>query len=107
MRLASRKLRIVTVCGCGMGSGLMLRIYVEDLLKEIGLKADITVADMLTVKAYAGDLMITTPDVLRAVKEVNSFKRVVVLKSLVSQSELREKVIPAILELSKELEKEG
>jgi PTS system ascorbate-specific IIB component len=89
-----------------MGSSLMLRIYVEELLKEVGLKAEVTVADMLTVKAHFGDLMITTPDVLRAVKEVPSFRKVVVLKSLVSQSELREKVLPAITELLEELGKE-
>jgi len=105
--MGGRKLRIVTVCGCGMGSSLMLRIYVEELLKEVGIKADITVADMMTVKAHSGDLMITTPDVLRAVKDTSSFTKVVVLNSLVSQTELKEKVLPAVLELSDELGKEG
>ncbi len=32
-------IRIITVCGVGMGSSLLLRMYTEDVIKELGVEA--------------------------------------------------------------------
>jgi len=92
---------IVTLCGCGMGSSLMLRINVENLLKAHGYKGKVTVGDMIGIKALSGDILLTTPDILKAVGDVGgNYRRVVLLKNLVSKRELEEKLLPVLEELS-------
>ncbi|MFN2148928.1 MAG: PTS sugar transporter subunit IIBC, partial [Anaerolineales bacterium] len=34
-------IHIATACGAGMGSSLVLRMYTEDVLKELGVEADV------------------------------------------------------------------
>lgn len=94
-------LHIVTICGCGMGSSLMLKLNVEKLLVEFGIKGTVDVADMVAGKGMTADIMITTPDILKALGDVGrQFKRVVVLSNLVSKRVLREELGPVLTEMA-------
>lgn len=98
---SSNDVHIVTVCGCGMGSSLMLRINVEKLLKELGLKGTVEVADMVAGKGMTGDIVVTTPDIHKVLGDTSKqFKRTVLLSNLVSKSELRSKLEPILAELA-------
>jgi len=35
--VAKRKINILTVCGVGSGSSLILRMYTEDVLEQLGI----------------------------------------------------------------------
>jgi PTS system ascorbate-specific IIB component len=56
--------RILAVCGMGLGSGLLLRMQAEKALKQLGVQADVEVADMGTARAMASsaDLIITSAE---------------------------------------------
>jgi len=96
-------MEIVTLCGCGMGSSLMLRINVENLLKAKGIKCKVTVADMLGIKALSGNILITSPDILKAVGDLTGkFERIVLLRNSVSKQELEDRLLPIVAELSLE-----
>jgi PTS system ascorbate-specific IIB component len=98
---SSNDIHIVTICGCGMGSSLMLRINIEKLLKELSLKGTVEVADMIAGKGMSGDIMVTTSDILKALGDTGKqFKRIVVLSNLVSKKELRSKLEPILAELT-------
>ncbi len=95
-----RGIHIVTICGCGMGSSLMLRINIEKLLTELGLNGPIEVGDMIAAKGLTGDIMVTTPDILKALGDVSKqFKEVVVLSNLVSKMELRQALGPILTQM--------
>ncbi|QQK08638.1 PTS sugar transporter subunit IIB [Miniphocaeibacter halophilus] len=53
-------LYIITVCGLGMGSSLIMKMTAETALKNLGLKANIEHWDMGTVKGKPRDILITT-----------------------------------------------
>lgn len=57
-------MKILAVCGMGLGSGLILRMQAEKALKELGIKADLEVADIGTARALAptADLILTSEE---------------------------------------------
>jgi PTS system ascorbate-specific IIB component len=56
--------KILAVCGMGLGSGLLLRMQAEKALKQLGVQADVEVADIGTARAVAAsaDLIITSEE---------------------------------------------
>ncbi|MBN1314254.1 MAG: PTS sugar transporter subunit IIB [Anaerolineales bacterium] len=92
---------VVTICGCGMGSSLMLRINVEKLMKELGIEGTVEVADMVAGKGMTADIMVTTPDILKALGDTSrQFKQVVTLSNLVSKKVLRTELGPILEEMT-------
>lgn len=53
-------LKIITVCGLGVGSSLIMKMTVDSALKELGMHANIEHWDMGTVKGRDCDLIVTT-----------------------------------------------
>jgi len=95
-------LRIVTICGCGMGSSLMLKLNIERLLATLGIEGSVEVADMIAGKGMTADIMVTTPDILNALGDTKrQFGRVVTLSNLVSKRVLEEELGPVLTELGR------
>jgi len=80
-------LRIITVCGVGMGSSLLLRMYTEDVLKELGIEAKVEASDATQARGAHADLILTSP----ALVEVCSGGRAPVkaIKSFINKEEIR------------------
>ena len=55
-------LNIVTVCGAGVGSSMMMRLYAQQSLSEEGIEANVEAADIGSVNPDAFDIVITTSD---------------------------------------------
>lgn len=89
-----RRLRIVTVCGCGLGSSLMAKMTIENILAEYGLSASIEAADGGTVKGFRADIVVATKAFEKACQGVKG--RLVVVKSFINKAELREKLGPVL-----------
>lgn len=65
-------MKILTVCGMGLGSGLLLRMQVEKALKQLGVQADVEVSDMGSARALAktADLVVTSPELAQQLGDV-------------------------------------
>jgi len=61
MRLLRESLYIATVCGVGMGSSLILKMTVEDALRELGLPARVEHMDLSSVRSAPVDIIIAQP----------------------------------------------
>ncbi len=59
--MPGKRLRILAVCGVGQGSSLILRMYVEDVLREMKLDARVETADVATAKSTPCDLILVSP----------------------------------------------
>ena len=57
-------MKILAVCGMGLGTGLLLRMQAEKALRELGIQADLEVADIGTARALAStaDLILTSEE---------------------------------------------
>jgi len=90
--LAEHVLKIVAICGCGMGSSVILRMNAEKALKELNIKAHVEVADVTTGKGAASDA-----DLILLGKELASLfknldKPVIQLTNFVDKSEIKNKL---------------
>jgi len=48
-------MEIITVCGMGFGTSLMLKMTVDDILNEKGIKADVSALDVGSAKGRNAD----------------------------------------------------
>ena len=85
--MANRPLKILTICGVGMGTSLLLRMNVEDVLKEMGIQADVEAADANGAKGARVDLILTSPPLVEACS--GGYAPVKVIKSFVNTAEIR------------------
>ncbi len=51
-------LKILTVCGVGMGSSLMLRMSVEEVLKRMGVAAKVEATDVSSARGMKADVIV-------------------------------------------------
>lgn len=96
----AKKMKIVTVCGCGLGSSLMAKTSIEKIMKEFGVMASIEASDAGTAKGYPSDLIVTTTMLKPRVGEVPGTP-VVAVKSFMNVDELREVMQPHVEKFKK------
>jgi PTS system ascorbate-specific IIB component len=88
---------ILTVCGVGYGTSLMLRMYIEDILADEGLVAKVAAWDSGTAKGQMVDIIVCADDL---VSHLDGFKgRLVPIHNITDKKELREKFLPVFHEV--------
>ena len=55
-------MKILAVCGMGFGSSMMLKMTLEKVLKEKGIRADVQTADFSTAGSESADLIFTNEE---------------------------------------------
>lgn len=55
-------LKFVTVCGAGVGSSMMLRLFAQDILDDEDIDAVVDASDISSVTPDDYDVVITTSD---------------------------------------------
>jgi ascorbate PTS system EIIB component len=53
-------IKIVTACGAGMGSSLVLRMWTEDVIREMGIDAKVEAMDASGAKSAKCELVLTS-----------------------------------------------
>lgn len=92
----TKPLRILAVCGMGLGSGLLLRMQAEKALRQLGVEADLEVADIGSARAMAqtADLIITSSELAEQLGKVKP--RIVTVTNFVDLKEMVEKLRAAL-----------
>ena len=90
-------MRIATLCGMGFGTSMMLKLFIDDILKAEGLKAETIPWDLGTFKGQQADIVVAPTDMEMHLR--NTKAKVVLIRNLVDKKEIREKVLAAINEL--------
>ncbi|PLJ77194.1 MAG: hypothetical protein B7L53_07830 [Thermofilum sp. NZ13] len=78
----------------GQGSSLIMKMFVEEVFKELGVPARVEPTELLTAKAGGAD--VTVASVLHEPELRGSASVVIGLKSLVDKKEMREKITSAL-----------
>ncbi|HEX5038892.1 MAG TPA: PTS sugar transporter subunit IIB [Candidatus Limnocylindria bacterium] len=89
-------MRILAVCGMGLGSALVLRMQAEKALKELGLEAELEVTDIGTARAIApkADLILTSEELAPQLGAVKP--KVVTISNFIDLREMVTKLKAAI-----------
>jgi len=92
-------MKIVTVCGNGVGSSLMLAMKIEELCKEEGIQADVESCDFNSAQGKAADLIVTVKELAQQVDH----KNLAVVRSYVNKKKIKEDVLEKIKEIAAQL----
>ncbi|MGC9772657.1 PTS sugar transporter subunit IIB [Fervidobacterium pennivorans subsp. shakshaketiis] len=94
--MANKRLKIVAVCGMGLGSSLILKMNMEKVVKELNLEADVSTTDISTAKAVISDadLIITSHELAQQLGETKA--KVITIKNFVSFQEIKEALEKAL-----------
>jgi PTS system ascorbate-specific IIB component len=89
-------MKILAVCGMGLGTGLVLRMQAEKALKQLGLEADLEVADIGTAKALASsaDYILTSTELAEELGPVKP--KVITISNFIDLPEMVSKLKAAI-----------
>ena len=92
-------MKIITVCGNGIGSSLMLAMKIQELCDEEGIKADVESCDVNAASGKSCDLFITVKELA---SNFNSDKTLIV-RSYINKKKIKEDVLDKIKAKSAEL----
>ena len=93
----SKRVNILTVCGVGSGSSLILRMYVEDILEEYGIRYKVQAGQASEGKSTKADILMCSNEFVSVVKGTTA--RLIPITSFTDKDELRTKLGPALKEL--------
>jgi PTS system ascorbate-specific IIB component len=88
--------KILAVCGMGLGTGLLLRMQAEKALRELGIDADLEVADIGTARALASsaDLILTSEELAAQLGQVKP--KIVTIDNFIDLREMVNKLRAAM-----------
>lgn len=92
-------MRIATLCGMGFGTSMMLKLFIDEILKKEGIKAETVPWDLGSFKGQQADIIVAPTDMRTHLKDAKG--TVVLIKNLVDKEEIKTKTIAAIKEASK------
>lgn len=87
-----KKLKILAVCGFGVGTSLILSMNVEKVLKEEGVEAEVEHLDVTSATGAQADLVVCSKEIAGQLE--NSVKApLVVIGNFMNLEEIREKCV--------------
>lgn len=65
-------MKILTVCGLGQGTSLILKMTVEDVLRKMGVQADVENTDVSSAQSMNVDLVVLSQDLANTLGDVDA-----------------------------------
>ena len=84
-------LEVVTVCGVGMGTSLIMRMTAEEVLKELGVRAHVQAMDTASARGMHADMLIG--QAMHTEEFQGRFPAVVTVDNFIDKTEMREKLL--------------
>ncbi|GAB3616097.1 PTS sugar transporter subunit IIB [Okibacterium endophyticum] len=89
-------MKIVAICGAGVGTSGILKVNAERALKRLDIEADVTASDVASVAVEAADaqVILTSPELVDRIGK--TFADIVVVQNYFDLDELTEKLERAL-----------
>ena len=94
-----KRVSVLAVCGFGVGSSMILKMKIDDIVKAHGLDAEVLTADVGTAAATPCDVIFTSGELEASLKEQTQVPIVGIL-NFVNRKEIEEKGLPILKMLS-------
>jgi ascorbate PTS system EIIB component len=91
-------LKILVVCGNGLGSSFLMGMNIKAVLSQIGAIADVEHCDLSSAKGYNADIIVSTRDIAYQLK--GKAKVLIELNNILDMENMRAKLIEALDRLS-------
>lgn len=89
-------LTIITVCGNGIGSSLMLKLKIEEICKENDIQVAVESSDFNAAKGRKCDLIVTVGELA---SQFESSQKVAVIRSYINKKKIQEDILDHLIEL--------
>jgi len=88
--------KIVAICGAGIGSSGILKVNAERVLGRLGIRADVMAANLASLQTDAADaqVILTSPEFVEAIGTTNA--DVIVIHNYFDTAELTRKLQQAL-----------
>ncbi|MGU9046153.1 PTS sugar transporter subunit IIB [Clostridium perfringens] len=88
-------MKIMTVCGFGVGTSLILKMTVDSILEEEGINGEVEASDMTSACGNSADLILTSKEIGKEIEGQISGK-LVYISNFMDKEEVKEKILKAI-----------
>ena len=88
-------MKIMTVCGFGVGTSLLLKMTVDSILEEEGINGYVEAIDMTSACRNSADLILTSKEIGKEIEGQVSGK-LVYISNFMDKEEVKEKILKAI-----------
>lgn len=95
-----RKLKILAVCGFGVGTSLILKMNIEKAMGQLGIEAEVENIDITTASGAQADFILTSNELAPLLQDKFEIPVAVVI-NFMSIAEIKEKCLDCINKLNK------
>lgn len=92
-------LKVLCVCGCGLGSSFAIEMSAKSVLQKLDIEADIDHTTVSEASSFKYDIILTQKmfaDILTSDASEEDKKRVIILNKLTDKKEIEEKILAYI-----------
>ncbi len=70
----TKSLKILAVCGMGIGTSMLLKLQLDKVIKKLGIDANVDLADISTARGLAvnADLIVTSNELIDRIGDVTA-----------------------------------
>ncbi|WP_439328122.1 PTS sugar transporter subunit IIB [Lonepinella sp. BR2357] len=83
-------MKIMAVCGSGLGSSFMMEMNIKKVLAKLGIEAEVNHTDLSSVTPNDADVFVMASDI--AASSSIDPERIIVVKNIVGLNEFEEKL---------------
>ncbi len=89
-------MKIIAVCGMGIGTSVLLKMNTEKVLQLLGVDAEVQAADMAKAKreGFEADIILTTPELVFQLENMPGI--VVPIEHVFDLTEIRQKLVSVL-----------
>lgn len=88
-------MKIVTVCGMGLGTSMMLAMQIRQIVADEGIDATVEPVDLGSFKTMPADVVVSPKDMEKQVSG-GKVKHVVLIDNLIDKNEVKTKVLEVL-----------
>jgi len=90
-------MKILVVCGSGLGSSFMMELNIKTIIKELGVEAEVTHTDLGSAKGEGADIYVGTKDITSQLEGIGG--EVISLKSMIDKKDMKNQLIETFKKL--------
>jgi len=92
-------MKIIVVCGNGLGTSLMMEMSIKTIVKDLGVQANVDHVDLGSAKGTACDIFVGTKDITEQLFAQNVGGKIVTLDNMIDKVAMKERMSAALQEL--------
>ncbi len=89
-------MKFVTVCGAGVGSSVMLKVFAQNILSDEGIAGSVEAADISSLNPYDYDVIITSSAFAERLE--GQVKHLIIMDNMLDQAYLRSQILSLVSE---------